>query len=168
MVELYTSIDLITSEADIPEKQPPKKAKITHEKDDWVEKINKISYPQFSGAPGLQIDPLSNGFEYFSLFCDNVMLNYIHKRVDERIKLEKNLNLNISIQDIQFYFGIIIFMGIVKLPEIRMYWKKNCLYSVFVSQKLSYKKFTLINRFFTFTKKRAANEDKKNYDEMTQ
>ena len=37
-----------------------------------------------------------------------------------------------------------------------------------MSQKLSYKKFTLINRFFTFTKKRAANEDKKNYDEMTQ
>ncbi|KAG0434850.1 PiggyBac transposable element-derived protein 4 [Dictyocoela muelleri] len=61
-----------------------------------------------------------------------------------------------------------IFMGIFKLPEIRMYWGKDPRLARFMaSEKISYKKFTYINKFFSLTKTNNDENDKVTYEEMT-
>ena len=58
--------------------------------------------------------------------------------------------------DMKIYVGCLIYMSIVKLPEIKDYWSKDLLLKGILSSYISRNRFELITKFFHLSN----NEDK--------
>ena len=70
----------------------------------------------------------------------------------------------VDVADIGTYIGLVMWMGIIVLPELRMYWAKNATFSVSsFPQAMSRRRFEAITKYFhTFNRRaiRKGNEDR--------
>ena len=66
--------------------------------------------------------------------------------------------------EIKKFFGLVIYMGPVPLPEINLYWSKSCLYSnVFVEQTMTRDRFFLLLRMVHFCNNADADNDRRDF-----
>ena len=80
--------------------------------------------------PGINLTNRSVPIEFFNLFTSG-----IYEIIEEKTSLYKMSQSfinsaarkveNVTIEDIQKEFGIILYMGTVKLPNRHMYWQIN-------------------------------------------
>ncbi|KAF7690706.1 hypothetical protein CDIK_2714 [Cucumispora dikerogammari] len=86
---------------------------------------------------------------YFDLIFTKEFYIYLIKQVNKRILRNNNVSLGKpgSVREIKNFIAINLFMGIVRIYDIKTYWDKNInIYrSVFVQRLMSYVRFTEIN-----------------------
>ena len=89
-----------------------------------------------------QVDPFLREFQepeqFFSLIfderCFQLIRDSTNRNYEAKIEKKSNLSLQdkalvpLTLQDIKSYFGIIIMMGILRLPEYKMHWNNNHLW----------------------------------------
>ena len=62
------------------------------------------------------------------------------------------------------FFGLVMYMGLVPLPEINLYWSKSYLYSnVFVEQTINRDRFFLLLRMVHFCNNADADKDRRDF-----
>ena len=77
---------------------------------------------------------------------------------NERKCIKKSMYVwsGVDVQDIAQYLGIVMWMGIIGLPEMRMYWARNMTFSLCAfPQMMSRRRFEAIQKYFRSFNKRA-------------
>jgi hypothetical protein len=113
-----------------------------------------------SAPPENEIDP----FEYFCTFFSAELFEHIVKQTNmyaaqqgSRFITDKN--------EIEQYIGVLLRMGIVRMPSLPMYWSQEMRYGP-VADVISRNRFREIHRFLHFSDNNLAvtNRDDPNYD----
>ncbi|KAF7685137.1 PiggyBac transposable element-derived protein 4 [Cucumispora dikerogammari] len=138
----------------------------------WSEQINKVHKKHFLGKKTMSIKPPTTPRGFTDLFMTEKFFKYFVKRVNERINRKrqtvsdgfKEKCKEVRVDEIKNYIGIIILMGIVRLPEITDYWSMDPKICVMPLPKklLSYLRFTEINNNLSLVKIKS--EQKPNRD----
>ncbi|KAF0751882.1 piggyBac transposable element-derived protein 2-like isoform X1 [Aphis craccivora] len=85
--------------------------------------------------------------QYFKFFFSDEMFDLIHLETN-KYAIQKNASTaKISYSEIQQYVGILVFIGVVKMPATRLYWSNNCRYNKIVDV-MSRNRFSTISRYF--------------------
>lgn len=83
----------------------------------------------------------------FLIFFSDEMFELIHLETN-KYAIQKNASTaNISYSEIKQYVGILVFMGVVKMPATRLYWSNNFRYNK-IADVMSRNRFSTINRYF--------------------
>ncbi|KAF7691543.1 PiggyBac transposable element-derived protein 4 [Cucumispora dikerogammari] len=86
---------------------------------------------------------------YFDLIFTDTFYVYLMNQINKRFDRIGNDSKPkpITLHEIKIFIAINLYMGIVKINEIKTYWNKNiCLFgSSFVQEKMSYVRYTEIN-----------------------
>ena len=140
--------------------------------------MNSNCLSMFSEPIGFiySLEPKHNSiFDYFRLFLNDEIINdlvnqsnlFLKQFLDNHEDIDKfNIfkNVNFTKDDILLFIGIIIYMGIVKLPKQRFHWKKDTLFNnSIVSSLISRRKFEIIKRFFHVNDNSLVNPNDKLY-----
>jgi len=94
-------------------------------------------------------------YEFYKLFFDDEMLDFL---IEETNRYASQLLLNRSVKtfsrinklyledrtEMKNFLGIVKWMGLVQMPSLSDYWKKNCLYQNCVTNVMSRNRFELI------------------------
>ena len=83
-------------------------------------------------------------------FFHQFMPKSIFKTFMEQTNLyanRKHIKLNVSIEEIEVYIGILIHMGFAKMPQITDYWERNSYYPP-IARVMTKSRFTLIKSCF--------------------
>lgn len=119
---------------------------------------------EFKGNPGTTFDSNTEPFEIFSYFVDNdvfetlknetnVYANYFIKDKISKLPIRARPSSRlthwkpVSQLDIKKYIGLIIFMGIHRLPDFKLHWSKNFIYQTSASKIMSLERFQEIQKF---------------------
>lgn len=149
----------------------------------WSTKIESIDASVFTGEKKLKIETPATAHDYFSLLFTDVLYQFLLKQVNKRIRRQNDVNESrqsqrrtslppkiayITITELKKYIAIVIYMGICKLPEIRMYWqniKTGVVGQKPVQNLMTYKRFTEINTNFGFNSiQKTADNEKRDID----
>ncbi|XP_039723144.1 piggyBac transposable element-derived protein 1 isoform X2 [Pteropus medius] len=110
-----------------PETQPaPKrpKASVVSEKK-WTRRDIKPNFPSWSvldyGLLNLKSEKL-NPVELFELFFDDETFSLIVNETNNYAS-QKNVNLEVTVQEMRCVFGVLLLSGIVRRPRRGMYWE---------------------------------------------
>ena len=77
-----------------------------------------------------------------------------------RLKVWSSTNAD----EMKKFFGLVMYMGLVPLPEIHLYWSKSCLYcNVFVEQTMARDRFFLLLRMAHFCNNADADNDRRDF-----
>ena len=123
----------------------------------WEDQLAPISTKPFSSPVGPRVAIPSGIKETFSLFFTTTVLqhivdqsnNYALDFLDEVGRRESWTM--ITLEELQAYMGFMILMGIVKLPSMYDYWKKDEVFHYApVANKISRDRFLEIHRFLHF------------------
>ena len=110
---------------------------------------------QFTEQPGPRVPLPSNALGLFSLFFDDVLVDFIVEETNRYSKqtLEgTNKEWSTDAAEIRAYMGFTILMGINHLPEIRDYWSTNdYLHYSPIADRISRDRFEQITRYLHFT-----------------
>ncbi|XP_025425482.1 piggyBac transposable element-derived protein 4-like [Sipha flava] len=98
---------------------------------------------------------LASPFTFFSLFFDEEIINLLvvetNKYANDKLSepgLSRNARLrkwkDVDKTEIKKLFGIIMWMGLVKMPCISNYWSTNKLYNSYISSYMSRNRFELL------------------------
>ena len=122
----------------------------------------------FTGTPGMTKNPPRTALEFFQLFVPFKLLAYFMEETNEyanymRHELKKPSKYNWSgcnVIDIAKYLGIVMWMGIIKLPEIRMYWSRRQTYSLSAfPAAMSRTRFEVLGKYFHTFNRKAIHKD---------
>lgn len=93
--------------------------------------------------------PDTNPMDIFNKFFTNEFFKYICDQTNN-YAYENNLNKDKSIttEDIKNYFFILIYVSVIKLPQIDMLWTKSEFYSTIVPKVMTLYKFKKITQYF--------------------
>ena len=139
----------------------------------WGHSIKKINYSVFEGLNQMKVPTPKTVKGFLNLFLTKEFFMFLEKRVNERIKRDETLNNKIKLTcflELKIYFGIIICMGIIKLPEIKDYWsnEKEFYDIACIRKSMTLKRFTEINSRLSLFKMKGANEEKRGIDKSTE
>ncbi|KAF7685652.1 hypothetical protein CDIK_3600 [Cucumispora dikerogammari] len=127
---------------------------------DWHKNLNSIQEPIYLRDIKLNVVPPNTPFGFFNLIFKEKFYRFLINQVNKRIERAKEDTQNnspntsflkeremISIDEIKKYIAIVLFLGIVKQPNIKDYWLKDTsIYgNTFVLSLMGYNRFTLIN-----------------------
>lgn len=116
---------------------------------DWkFEKKNFVA-PDVTWKSFLPNPPLEDytPFQYFKLFFSDEMFDLIHVE-SNKYAMQKNGSVpNISYLEIRQYIGILVYMGVVKMPASRVYWSNNCRFNR-IADVMSKNRFYTVSRYF--------------------
>ena len=117
---------------------PPPRIEWSQDNDDdeWVApNDSKVIEKNLSLKPGINLTNRSMPIEFFNLFVSTDFYELIHEQTSLLQNIYKTSQSmvnsaakkvdNVAIEDIKKLFGIILYMGIVKLPNRRMYWQSQ-------------------------------------------
>ena len=122
----------------------------------WSEKLTGISISPFTEACGPKVPIPSSVLGIFSLFFTSQILEYIVAQSNqfalECMGGEKFASwTKITVEELQAYMGFILLMGLVKLPSIYDYWKKDELYNYSpIASRISRDRFFELHRYLHF------------------
>ncbi|KAF6293429.1 piggyBac transposable element derived 1 [Rhinolophus ferrumequinum] len=110
-----------------PEAQPaPKKLKASSVSEkNWSKRDIKPNFPSWSvldyGLLNLKSEKL-NPVELFELFFDDETYNLIVNETNNYAS-QKDVNLEVTVQEMRCVFGVVLLSGIVRRPRRAMYWE---------------------------------------------
>ena len=101
-----------------------KKAKSTTNRK-WIKRDIAVKMPQFSGTDqnteNLKNQNLTPS-KYFELFFDDMLINNIVIETN-RYASQKNVDLQVTGEEIRCVLGVLLLSGYVSVPRRRMYWE---------------------------------------------
>ncbi|XP_048666172.1 piggyBac transposable element-derived protein 1-like [Marmota marmota marmota] len=140
-------------EEDEPEAQPQKKLKVSSVPEkSWTKRDIKPNFPSWSaldsGLLNLKSEKL-NPVELFELFFDDETFNLI---VNETINYasQKNVNLEVTVQEMRCVFGVLLWSGFVRRPRRGMYWEISDADQNLVRDAIRRDRFELIFSYLHF------------------
>ena len=93
--------------------------------------------------PSEDMSPL----DYFTSFFDSGLIDHIVVESNKYALQEKGEELGVTRAEIEMYLGMLIHMGIVPMPQLAMYWSRECRYPP-VADVMSRNRFDKIKRSF--------------------
>ncbi|XP_054259672.1 piggyBac transposable element-derived protein 2-like [Macrosteles quadrilineatus] len=84
--------------------------------------------------------------DFFSLFFNNALLDHICEQ-SNLYALRKNVNLNLTNEELLVFFGGLLLSGYVKYPNKRLYWSKENDAPALLSESIRCNRFEQILRF---------------------
>ncbi|KAM9665765.1 piggyBac transposable element-derived protein 1 [Trichechus inunguis] len=124
---LTFSGDSDVEEDNEPETQPAqKKLKVSSVPEkNWIKRDIKPSFPSWSaldsGLLNLKNEKL-NPVELFELFFDDDTFNLVVNETNNYAS-QKNVNLEVTVQEMKCVFGVLLLSGFVRRPRRGMYWE---------------------------------------------
>ena len=123
----------------------------------WDDELQPVNIEEFTETAGLNTTLPSTYIDIFKLFFTNDIVDHITQQTNEYAsecmgeerfaKWEK-----VCGNDIYAYFGIMIIMGLVKLPTLHDYWARNPLFHCSViAAHMARDRFLEIHRYLHFT-----------------
>ena len=123
----------------------------------WSSNSKPVLLNEFIGSqPGPKVPISSDPLSMFNLyFTDNVIDLVVQEtnRYAQQVLTEKGSDRvwSTNAEEVRAYFGFIILMGIVRLPEIRDYWSTNpLLHYAPIADKISRDHFEELTRYLHF------------------
>lgn len=118
--------------------------------------LNEYSLPQI-----INVDPqvCNNPLAVFQLFIDKEVINlivtetnrYAHQITSANRKSRNKLWMETTDEEMYKFFGILICMGLVRVPIINLYWSKHPLYhNRFIASKMRRDRFLLLLQHIHF------------------
>ncbi|XP_034515949.1 piggyBac transposable element-derived protein 1 isoform X2 [Ailuropoda melanoleuca] len=118
----------------------------------WTKRDIKPSFPSWSaldsGLLNLKSEKL-NPVELFELFFDDEIFNMIVNETNNYAS-QKNVNLEVSVQEIRCVFGILLLSGFVRRPRRGMYWEISDADQNLVRDAIRRDRFELIFSYLHF------------------
>ncbi|KAG8505925.1 PiggyBac transposable element-derived protein 1, partial [Galemys pyrenaicus] len=124
---LAFSDDSDVEEEVVPESQPAQKKRKTAAvpEKSWVKRDIRAAFPCWSaldtGLLNLKSEKLSP-VELFELFFDDETFNLIVSETNN-YAFQKNVNLEVTVQEMRCVFGVLLLSGVVRHPQRGMYWE---------------------------------------------
>ena len=142
------------SEAEQPDTLPPtaskpaKKPKIDHFR--WrtvpIENTDLQEFP-FTGNPPLGQLPIQEPIDYFrDIIGDELIAHIVSESNIYASQIDINKPLNLTVEELEQFIGILFVMSIVKMPSTRDYWEQNMGYDK-IADVMPTKRFEQIKRF---------------------
>ncbi|XP_054421031.1 piggyBac transposable element-derived protein 1 [Pteronotus mesoamericanus] len=137
-----------------PETQPvPKKLKASRVPEKtWTQRDIKPGFPSWSvldsGLLNLKSEKLSP-VELFELFFDDETFNLIVNETNKYAS-QKNVNLEVTVQEMKCVFGVLLLSGIVRRPRRGMYWEISDTDQNQVRDSITRDRFELIFSYLHF------------------
>ena len=121
--------------------------------DGWVEENTLPTVHLFTATPGLTCCVPTTPLGFFQLFVPFVLLLFFVEETNDYAYYHREkctyVWSGVDVQDIAQYLGIVMWMGIIGLPEMRMYWARNMTFSLSTfSQMMSRRRFEAIQKYF--------------------
>ncbi|XP_077019040.1 piggyBac transposable element-derived protein 1 [Tamandua tetradactyla] len=151
---LTFSGDSDVDEDNEPETQMvPKKLKVSGVPEkNWARRDIKPNFPNWlaldSGLLNLKSEKL-NPVELFELFFDDETFNLIINETNNYAS-QKNVNLEVTVQEMKCVFGVLLFSGFVRHPRRGMYWEISDAASNLVRDAIRRDRFELIFSYLHF------------------
>lgn len=118
----------------------------------WTKRDIKPNFPSWSaldsGLLNLKSEKL-NPVELFELFFDDEIFNMIVNETNNYAS-QKNVNLEVSVQEIRCVFGILLLSGFVRRPRRGMYWEISDADQNLVRDAIRRDRFELIFSYLHF------------------
>ncbi|XP_035584282.1 piggyBac transposable element-derived protein 1 isoform X4 [Zalophus californianus] len=118
----------------------------------WAKRDIKPSFPSWSaldsGLLNLKSEKL-NPVELFELFFDDEIFNMIVNETNNYAS-QKNVNLEVTVQEIRCVFGILLLSGFVRRPRRGMYWEISDADQNLVRDAIRRDRFELIFSYLHF------------------
>ncbi|KAK2506285.1 hypothetical protein MC885_003428 [Smutsia gigantea] len=136
------------------ETQPaPKKLKMSNDPEkNWTKRDIKPNFPSWSaldsGLLNLKNEKL-NPVEFFELFFDDETFNLIVNETNNYAS-QKNVNLEVTVQEMRCVFGILLLSGFVRRPRRGMYWEISDADQNLVGNAIRRDRFELIFSYLHF------------------
>ncbi|XP_053960620.1 piggyBac transposable element-derived protein 4-like [Anastrepha ludens] len=73
----------------------------------------------------LKVDDVMMPVEYFCTFFNSQVFDLITQQTDLYALQEHGIELKYTVEDIKRYIGILLYMGVLKLPQLKMAWSKD-------------------------------------------
>ena len=141
--------------------------------EEWNEDPTPPTIHPFTGVPGMTVTPPNSILGFVQLFITYDLLHFLMRETNDYanyMRNERGLKQgylwtgDCTVADIATYLGICMWMGIIHLPETRLYWAVNMTCGVHpIAQAMSRNKFDAINSYFHTFNRRAipkGNRDK--------
>jgi hypothetical protein len=116
----------------------------------WSSVVHSITHRPFAtpfGPTGLQ-QSVTSPLDYFELFLPLSLVQYVASCTNQYAISKKAKNWEpTNPSELYLFFGLIVYMGIDRLPELPMYWSSQNTHS-FVSDTMSRNRFQQLLRYF--------------------
>ncbi|XP_027814842.1 piggyBac transposable element-derived protein 1 [Ovis aries] len=151
---LAFSGDSDVEEDNRPETQPaPKRLKRSGVPEkNWTKRDIKPNFPCWSaldsGLLNLKNEKL-NPVEFFELFFDDETFNLIVSETNNYAS-QKNVNLEVTVQEVRCVFGVLLLSGLVRRPSRGMYWEMSDADQNLVRDAIRRDRFELIFSYLHF------------------
>lgn len=165
--ETYDSSD---SDGDLSEDDVPLSSRVQNQQVEassgWsdvnIDDLRNIEFNLNGDVVGVNPDLIDNMIdcephEFYLLFLDNEVLNFLVQetnryaeqcKVRNKNKYTVNKWYNTDPQEMKVFLGIVMYMGLVQMPSIRHYWKKDAYFNTKISQSMSRYRFESILTLF--------------------
>ncbi|KAL6092233.1 hypothetical protein STEG23_026761 [Scotinomys teguina] len=145
---LTFSDDSEAEEDSEPEVQPQrKKLKVSSVPErNWTKRDIKPNFPSWSALDSRLLSLKSeklNPVELFELFFDVETFNLIVQETNNYAS-QKNINLEVTVQEMQCVFGVLLWSGLVKHPRRAMYWEISDAHQTLIRNVIKRDRFELI------------------------
>ncbi|XP_058522939.1 piggyBac transposable element-derived protein 1 isoform X2 [Ochotona princeps] len=151
---LAFSDDSEVEEDNEPETQPAeKKFKVSGVPEkNWTKRDIKPNFPSWSGLDSGLLNLKSeklNPVELFELFFDDETFNLIVNETNNYAS-QKNVNLEVTVQEMRCVFGVLLWSGFVRRPRREMYWEVSDADQNLVRNAIQRDRFELIFSYLHF------------------
>ena len=130
----------------------------------WSEDPTPPHLHPFTATPGMTVPIPTTPLGFFQLFISHELLVFLMEETNDfahhqRVEMAKPSAYKWSetnVIDIAKYLGIVMWMGIIGLPEMRMYWARNKTYSMSAfPEAMARRRFEAIGKYFCTFNRRA-------------
>lgn len=101
-------------------------------------------------------------YDFFKIFCTEQLVSHIVKETNIYAQQAKEKNkfpksrlrttwIDTNEEELEIFFGILLWMGLCRFPTLQNYWSKSLLYQNEVKNKLSRNRFELLLRTLHFS-----------------
>ena len=115
----------------------------------WRRKKPPHENTDYNGVEFQAPDRLMSAYEYFLRFVDQELIDHVTFQSNLYSVQQTGRSCNVTTQEISTYFGILLRMGIVRLPQYRMYWGKECRIPG-IADSMTVNRFDQVKRFLHF------------------
>lgn len=110
----------------------------------------KSNFSRRFGVTGKNEFDLSSPKKIFLTVISTIFLQYIVEQ-SNLYAIQNGQTLNLTMEELKAYFGMLIIMGFHSLPSLRLYWSKDCNFGVpRIQQVMPLKRFLRITRLLHF------------------
>ncbi|XP_065365596.1 piggyBac transposable element-derived protein 3-like [Calliphora vicina] len=104
---------------------PPESSQTANRRDIWKKRPFENQLESSSYATADTNTPIETPYHYFSVYFNDEFLEKVTEYTNRYHVAEKGKALGASVAEMKNFFGIIIAMGCIRYPRLRMYWEKT-------------------------------------------